>query len=167
MRRLRPFALPLGVGTDICRISRIYGILDGPRRERFVRRILAPEELARDGSRIAVDGTEGRNGGERRDPALWKMAVFMAGRFAAKEAAIKAHAPLRAGERAARGEDPGRGRRRGRERARVDKPRRRLCDGRLRGAFVGRGGEEGWVRGGGVQALGLLCCLDFAISRGL
>ena len=42
-----PFPLPLHVGTDICRISRIAVILRGPHCRRFVRRVLSPEELTR------------------------------------------------------------------------------------------------------------------------
>ena len=42
-----PFPLPLHVGTDICRISRIAHLLRSPHCRRFVRRVLSPEELAR------------------------------------------------------------------------------------------------------------------------
>ena len=42
-----PFPVPLHVGTDICRISRIQGILAGERGARFIRRVLTPEELVR------------------------------------------------------------------------------------------------------------------------
>lgn len=84
MRPLRGFPLALGVGTDICRISRVHGILRGPRRERFVRRILAPEEVAAAGERLLVpsgaDGDSDGDGDEARKTGLWKMAVFVAGR---------------------------------------------------------------------------------------
>ncbi|KAM4056675.1 4'-phosphopantetheinyl transferase superfamily protein [Hirsutella rhossiliensis] len=102
MRPLRAFPLALSVGTDICHIARIHAILRGPRRGRFVRRILAPEELAAaddrlpgltaEGGLVAGDGDGDGDGGAVRKTGLWKMAVFVAGRFAAKEAAIKAHA---------------------------------------------------------------------------
>ncbi|KAI1845790.1 hypothetical protein JX265_000031 [Neoarthrinium moseri] len=38
---------------------------------------------------------EQHDAGGYRDPAMWKAAEFMAGRFAAKEAAIKAHHQLK------------------------------------------------------------------------
>ncbi|KAK2592425.1 hypothetical protein QQS21_009877 [Conoideocrella luteorostrata] len=80
---------------DICQISRIYGILRGPRRTRFINRILAPEELRRYDSRLnslkdAIIRREVQNG-DQRETGLWKTAAFIAGRFAAKEAAMKAH----------------------------------------------------------------------------
>ncbi|ODA76231.1 hypothetical protein RJ55_08076 [Drechmeria coniospora] len=110
MKPLRPFPLPIQVGTDICQISRVYGILRGPRRARFLDRILTPEELAQSDGRLRADAAQvqpaprsdapptARDGdgsgfqgeGESRGP-LWASAAFLAGRFAAKEAAIKAH----------------------------------------------------------------------------
>ncbi|WP_027852865.1 holo-ACP synthase [Marinobacterium litorale] len=59
----------VGLGTDIVEIERISGALE--RRPRFAERILCPVELARYR--------------EVRDPAR-----FLAKRFAAKEAAVKA-----------------------------------------------------------------------------
>ncbi|CAG9998012.1 unnamed protein product [Clonostachys byssicola] len=107
MRPLRAFPLPINVGTDICQISRIYRILKGPRAARFVDRILGPHERAAAASRLLPLRTEGnhnspslssgsvaRSGGSR-DDELWKTAAFIAGRFAAKEAAIKAHSHRR------------------------------------------------------------------------
>ena len=126
MKPLLPFPIPLNVGTDICQISRIYGILNGPRAMRFVHRILAPDEKSRTDPRLHVlerarrslqDAKYGKVAApprgethrdiEARDPELWKCAAFIAGRyvptsqslistltlcrFAAKEAAIKAH----------------------------------------------------------------------------
>ncbi|KAG6039461.1 hypothetical protein E4U41_002503 [Claviceps citrina] len=94
------------IGTDICQISRIYGILSGPprRRRRFVNRVLAPEEVERHGARLGLlDGGDGvgaaagelgprgGGGGDVKKTEMWKLAAFVAGRFAAKEAAIKAH----------------------------------------------------------------------------
>ncbi|KAI5463184.1 hypothetical protein BGZ63DRAFT_402522 [Mariannaea sp. PMI_226] len=112
MKPLRPFPFPLNIGTDICQISRIYRILDSPRAIRFVNRILAPQELARNDARLRVlkrtsDARSGLKSSSSeittpgaqlaheslaaRDPELWNCAAFLAGRFAAKEAAIKAH----------------------------------------------------------------------------
>lgn len=42
-----PFPFPLHIGTDICRTRRISRILRGRLGTRFIRRVLAPEELAR------------------------------------------------------------------------------------------------------------------------
>ncbi|XWW99391.1 hypothetical protein V2A60_007401 [Cordyceps javanica] len=109
MRPLRAFPLPLNVGTDICQISRVYDILTTPRATRFVHRILAVEERPRFAALAgalplvtrpaAPDQHQHRNqeataataSASARDPEGWKAAAFMAGRFAAKEAAIKAH----------------------------------------------------------------------------
>ncbi|KAL2021075.1 hypothetical protein VTK56DRAFT_7494 [Thermocarpiscus australiensis] len=138
-----PFPFPLRVGTDICRVGRVARILRGARGPRFIRRVLAPEELASPrpavaailGGRVAaasaaaaaieavqggrggggrgclvqrkvVEG-EGRRGlgrseegwaaGRREDDGdgdeliLRQAAFYLAGRFAAKEAAFKAH----------------------------------------------------------------------------
>jgi holo-[acyl-carrier protein] synthase len=41
-----PFPFPLRIGTDICQISRINGILHTKAGRRFVERVLAPEELS-------------------------------------------------------------------------------------------------------------------------
>ncbi|GJN80984.1 hypothetical protein PLIIFM63780_004514 [Purpureocillium lilacinum] len=111
MKPLRAFPFPLNVGTDICQISRIYTILRGPRRARFVNRILAPEELAQRDPRLAFlagvgttkssSQTSAREAAKHdaevalRETPLWKSAAFLAGRFAAKEAAIKAHSHRR------------------------------------------------------------------------
>ncbi|SCO36454.1 related to phosphopantetheine protein transferase [Fusarium fujikuroi] len=110
MKPLRPFPFPLNMGTDICQISRIYHILSGPRALRLVNKVLAPEELAKKDARLNVlDQAPARRVLSRRatskaseslqpheriaskDPELWKCAAFIAGRFAVKEAAIKAH----------------------------------------------------------------------------
>ncbi|KAL2190201.1 hypothetical protein L209DRAFT_678888 [Thermothelomyces heterothallicus CBS 203.75] len=42
-----PFPYPLRIGTDICRVARIAHILRSRQGARFIRRVLAPEELAR------------------------------------------------------------------------------------------------------------------------
>ncbi|AEO60677.1 hypothetical protein MYCTH_2310149 [Thermothelomyces thermophilus ATCC 42464] len=41
------FPYPLRIGTDICRVARIAHILRSRQGARFIRRVLAPEELAR------------------------------------------------------------------------------------------------------------------------
>jgi holo-[acyl-carrier protein] synthase len=111
MRPLRAFPFPVNIGTDVCQISRIYAILSGPRATRFVHRVLAPEEQHHAAPRLASlspkttttrqlrghvsdAGVKGE-GQPQRDPELWKTAAFVAGRFAAKEAAIKAHSHRR------------------------------------------------------------------------
>ncbi|OAQ63072.2 holo-acyl-carrier-protein synthase [Pochonia chlamydosporia 170] len=98
-RNLRPFPFPINIGTDICQISRIYTILNSPRRTRFVNRILAPEEVSRHDERlnpkVLTDGdVRCLTHGDVKASPLWKTAAFMAG-FAAKEAAIKAHSNRR------------------------------------------------------------------------
>ncbi|KAI0838897.1 hypothetical protein F5Y06DRAFT_266880 [Hypoxylon sp. FL0890] len=42
---MTPKLFPIGVGTDICQISRLYTILTMPRGLKFFKRILSPEEL--------------------------------------------------------------------------------------------------------------------------
>ncbi|KAL7921608.1 hypothetical protein ACQKWADRAFT_294774 [Trichoderma austrokoningii] len=111
MKPIRPFPFPINIGTDICQISRIYGILKSPRGLRFVNRILSPEEQANKDPRLrCLEGRsivtpfplEQEKGNHsiseemaRRDPDVWTAAAFVAGRFAAKEAAIKAHSHRR------------------------------------------------------------------------
>ena len=62
----------IGIGMDILEIPRMARILDQPTAERFLRRVLTPAELE-----LA----------ERRQARL---AEYVAGRFAAKEAVAKA-----------------------------------------------------------------------------
>ncbi|KAL6795559.1 hypothetical protein J3E68DRAFT_404628 [Trichoderma sp. SZMC 28012] len=117
MKPLRPFPFPLNIGTDICRISRIYGILRSPRGMRFVNRIFSPEEQARKDPRLrclenrplvkpflsegstlfqsSIETTPSSEEIAHQDPERWAAATFVAGRFAAKEAAIKAHSHRR------------------------------------------------------------------------
>ncbi|CAM3559325.1 MULTISPECIES: holo-ACP synthase [Saccharibacillus] len=61
-----------GIGHDILEIGRVIRLLDGAQRERFLHRVLTPAELE-----IA----------RARGP---KLAEFVSGRFAAKEAIVKA-----------------------------------------------------------------------------
>ncbi|KAF4333809.1 holo-acyl-carrier synthase [Fusarium beomiforme] len=110
MKPLRAFPFPLNIGTDICQISRIYYILSSPRALRFVNRILSSEERAKKDVRLNVldsatahkvtsrDAIDEASKNlkphelmELRDPDLWKCAAYLAGRFAVKEATIKAH----------------------------------------------------------------------------
>lgn len=103
MKPLRAFPLPLNVGTDICQISRVYGLLRAPRATRFVHRVLAAEErprfaalapslpllaAARPASLSSRDeggGTGGHEAVSARDPEGWKAAAFMAGRYVQSE----------------------------------------------------------------------------------
>jgi holo-[acyl-carrier protein] synthase len=110
MKPLRAFPFPINIGNDICQISRIYAILSGPRAARFVNRVLSPEELAVNHARINVlDSVKAQKPGLQdalhkanktgqphtqiaaNNPEMWSCAAFIAGRFAAKEAAMKAH----------------------------------------------------------------------------
>ncbi|KAK3319353.1 hypothetical protein B0H66DRAFT_559297 [Apodospora peruviana] len=108
-RQLLPFPFPLNVGTDICQISRIRRLLTPEwKAGRFIRRILAPEELRK--LKKASTSRKYLQPILNHDPKVkewsseeqkaWKeccnqAAEFMAGRFAAKEAVIKAHPHLR------------------------------------------------------------------------
>ncbi|KAI1161137.1 hypothetical protein F5B18DRAFT_653950 [Nemania serpens] len=84
--------LPFTIGNDICRIARVRKILAGKFGRRFVRGILRPEELrpprAARMLHFILEPSPERPGVE---PDLRRAAEFMAGRFAAKEAVIKAH----------------------------------------------------------------------------
>lgn len=91
---VKPFPFPLNVGTDICRISRVFRILAGRHASRFASRILTPEEIA--AAPIArlpptlpttlVAGYGLREGVvdfstlKKTDPDLWTRATFLAGR---------------------------------------------------------------------------------------
>ncbi|KAK4159802.1 hypothetical protein QBC43DRAFT_221322 [Cladorrhinum sp. PSN259] len=112
-----PFPLSgLRIGIDICAISRIEGILrpkvmsdrgggggDNARAKRFIKRVLSPREIEEGVARRAylraimqsggaVTDVEGYDDDEDDDEASLKRAsVFLAGRWAAKEAAVKAH----------------------------------------------------------------------------
>ncbi|KAI3331760.1 hypothetical protein HD806DRAFT_168868 [Xylariaceae sp. AK1471] len=100
--------LPFILGNDICRVARIRRILRGRRGPQFVRRILRTEEIQHSttaGILRCILNQEAHNAQslprrieEEAEPALSRDAIsftraveFMAGRFAAKEAVIKAH----------------------------------------------------------------------------
>ncbi|WP_248929729.1 holo-ACP synthase [Paenibacillus hamazuiensis] len=61
-----------GVGTDVLEIERVQKLLAQPAGDRFMQRVLTPEEL------------------ELAARRKGRLAEFVAGRFAAKEAAVKA-----------------------------------------------------------------------------
>ncbi|KAI2617041.1 hypothetical protein GGS26DRAFT_596649 [Hypomontagnella submonticulosa] len=101
-----PFArLPsISIGTDICKINRIYRILSGAKGDRFVHRILTQEEIraaqARNIPKSILTQDYGREKFEKSDSSkLERAAEYIAGRyvsepiraFAAKEATIKAY----------------------------------------------------------------------------
>ncbi|KAK4460941.1 hypothetical protein QBC42DRAFT_331205 [Cladorrhinum samala] len=116
-----PFPLPISIGTDLCRISRIYEIIgsSAPRAQRFIRRVLTPEEIEaclrsekRSYIKTILDrnplelseaakklGKSKYNKSKREkakmakayDEVLKQASRFLAGRWAAKEAGIKAH----------------------------------------------------------------------------
>ncbi|KAI1376935.1 hypothetical protein F4677DRAFT_444747 [Hypoxylon crocopeplum] len=84
---------PIGIGTDICQISRIYKALSSSAGKKFVYRILTPQEVMRPrASRLfkRILGDHAHTIGPR-DSNVMKAAEFMAGRFAAKEAVMKAY----------------------------------------------------------------------------
>lgn len=63
----------IGIGHDLCDISRVAKLLAGPAGERFAARILS-----------------GAEAGLLRSAGAARQAEFVAGRFAAKEAVVKA-----------------------------------------------------------------------------
>ncbi|KAK6827955.1 hypothetical protein PG987_011296 [Apiospora arundinis] len=99
----------LGLGNDICHIPRIYRILTSCHAQRFIARVLTAEERSEPRPRALLqcipsrpssradqsDAPWATGASDNRTPNVWKAAVFMAGRFAAKEAAIKAHSSRR------------------------------------------------------------------------
>ncbi|KAL1876498.1 hypothetical protein Daus18300_002742 [Diaporthe australafricana] len=119
-RILRRFPFALSLGTDICHVIRIRKILESSRGTRFVQRILNEEERGHPKLRCILNDRPCTNGAKvlgshdqttnhhtgvtaahenipsllRAGPSLEELqlaATFMAGRFAAKEAVIKAH----------------------------------------------------------------------------
>lgn len=62
----------IGIGTDLVEISRVRRFIEGDSGKRFLERVLTPEE------RALAEERKGR------------LAEFVAGRFAAKEAVVKA-----------------------------------------------------------------------------
>ncbi|KAK9776646.1 hypothetical protein AB5N19_11193 [Seiridium cardinale] len=91
-------SFPMGLGHDICRIRRIFKILETKRGSGFIKRILTEEELRTPRSQILLrcvtENSEGSipvaGAAPKKDTDLWRAAEYMAGRFAAKEAVVKA-----------------------------------------------------------------------------
>ncbi|KNG87352.1 hypothetical protein ANOM_003931 [Aspergillus nomiae NRRL 13137] len=108
-----PFPYPLGVGTDICHIPRIRRILtrENPKyAERFSKRIFSESErdafqqrhdnvlrLKKDLDTAVCRTDENSRQQDDYDRELWRLSSWVAGRFAAKEAAMKAVYPQRLG----------------------------------------------------------------------
>lgn len=110
-RILRRFPFALNLGTDICHVTRVRKILESPRASRFVQRILSDEERRHPKIQCILNKEHSPSSGRSAmssvvaagvkdhspstpapDPdELQLAATFMAGRFAAKEAVIKAH----------------------------------------------------------------------------
>ncbi|KAI8633300.1 hypothetical protein F5Y19DRAFT_295728 [Xylariaceae sp. FL1651] len=104
-----PLHLPFSIGNDICRITRIRQILKGRLGPHFVRRILRAEETRQPATASILSCIldqkpnsnatqtlprrveEGDEASRRDTPGFARAVEFMAGRFAAKEAVIKAH----------------------------------------------------------------------------
>ncbi|KAI1825978.1 hypothetical protein F4861DRAFT_145427 [Xylaria intraflava] len=102
-----PLNLPFLIGNDICRVARIRRVLQGRLGPRFVHRILTTEEIQHPTTarilRCILDPTthdapshpRGSVGSDATltpgAAGLTRAVEFMAGRFAAKEAVIKAH----------------------------------------------------------------------------
>lgn len=101
MKPLRAFPLPINVGTDICRVSRIFGIVASGRGPSFASRVLTPRERKDSAHRLAwLDSSSDGGGSSRtsatvmgaslegwscedlaaREPEVWKLSVFLAGR---------------------------------------------------------------------------------------
>ncbi|KAI1754026.1 hypothetical protein F4782DRAFT_539294 [Xylaria castorea] len=102
--------LPFIIGNDICRVARVRRILKGRLGPQFVRRILRTEEIqhsstarilrcilnqsaqsSQDTQPIPKRVAETHPSSTRDTPSFTRAVEFMAGRFAAKEAVIKAH----------------------------------------------------------------------------
>ncbi|KAI0160912.1 hypothetical protein GGR52DRAFT_562140 [Hypoxylon sp. FL1284] len=78
------------IGLDICRIPRIKKNLTSPMAARFVRRILTPQEIEMPHTWRYI-GYLFSPSEKPKSTSAEKAAEFMAGRFAAKEAVIKAY----------------------------------------------------------------------------
>ncbi|KAH9206012.1 hypothetical protein DL95DRAFT_316407 [Leptodontidium sp. 2 PMI_412] len=87
----KPFPTPHRIGTDICSIPRILSLLRGRHGHAFIRRVLRVEEREQKEVDINTSLAELDKEMGIADLALQKAAQFLAGRFAAKEATMKAH----------------------------------------------------------------------------
>ncbi|KAI2626241.1 hypothetical protein GGS21DRAFT_279769 [Xylaria nigripes] len=107
-----PLNLPFLIGNDICRLARVRRILQGRLSRQFVHRILTPEEIQQSATatilrcildqkvsdshsvQVPTRKTEEVEAGpafSAGEVRFTRAVEFMAGRFAAKEAVIKAH----------------------------------------------------------------------------
>ncbi|KAI9774587.1 MAG: hypothetical protein M1840_002836 [Geoglossum simile] len=85
-----PFPYPISIGIDICRIRRVYDLISKDRgkwRGPFLRKVFNPRELRLLGSTLRAKQLSLTSACPRQ---TWGLAQFLAGRWAAKEAAIKA-----------------------------------------------------------------------------
>jgi hypothetical protein len=88
----RPFPFALGIGTDICHVSRIYRLLTKPNRsaQQFVLKFFNPTEIRAYGSWLKVaaeldalkaDGKKySEIPGNVMNAKVWPLARFMGGR---------------------------------------------------------------------------------------
>ncbi|KAI0966888.1 hypothetical protein F4678DRAFT_465969 [Xylaria arbuscula] len=99
--------LPFTIGNDICRIARVRLILKGNLGPRFIHRVLKAEEIKNPTTANILrcildhDAEKSKHAQSTASPAFKKVILdtpsftraveFMAGRFAAKEAVIKAY----------------------------------------------------------------------------
>ncbi|KAK0701773.1 hypothetical protein B0T26DRAFT_757762 [Lasiosphaeria miniovina] len=97
-----PFPFPFQVGVDIIKTQRLHPILKSPNAARFLRRILTPKELmARPFNIDLIFETDKWYRSKSEDSSEMKMwpeieitnrtLEYVAGRWAAKEAVLKAH----------------------------------------------------------------------------
>ncbi|KAB5535312.1 hypothetical protein GE09DRAFT_1291430 [Coniochaeta sp. 2T2.1] len=95
------FPLPFRLGTDICRIPRMRKLLSGHNAKSLIRRVLTEEErraasallepyMSDDNPSPPGPQTTIMEGGIRKVAPFTKVENFMASRFAAKEAVMKA-----------------------------------------------------------------------------
>ncbi|KKY21869.1 putative holo-acyl-carrier-protein synthase [Diplodia seriata] len=97
----RPFPFPLGVGTDICSIHRVKSLIQRsgpagsslPRLHSFLARVFSFREILLFDLRFT--GVLQKPGAEHESALASSAIRYLAGRFAAKEAAIKAIHPRR------------------------------------------------------------------------
>ncbi|KAI0861724.1 hypothetical protein F4860DRAFT_474883 [Xylaria cubensis] len=82
--------LPFIIGNDICHIPRVRSILKGRFGPQLVRRILRTEEIQHSTTARILRCIHNQNA-QSSQAGFDRAVEFMAGRFAAKEAVIKAH----------------------------------------------------------------------------
>lgn len=79
----------IGVGTDLVELDRVKRILQQPSGARFMERVLTPEEYAYLETRLMKGRPAKRSAAAEAWPGP-RTVEFVAGRFAAKEAVVKA-----------------------------------------------------------------------------